>query len=90
LEGTKTTGLMAADAPYYLNAANPGETYLWYFDFHCVGEYEFPLPDKGKFSITMVDPWAMTKTPVAGTFSGKSKVTLTGKPYMAVLVEKVG
>jgi hypothetical protein len=68
LEATKTTGLMAPEGPYYLNAANPGEVYLWFFDFHCVGEYEFPLP---------------------GTFSGKSKITLTGKPYMAALVEKV-
>jgi Domain of unknown function (DUF5605) len=89
LEQTKTTGLMAADTPYYLNAANPGELYLWYFDFHCVGEYEFPLPEKSKFRITLIDPWAMTRTPVAGTFSGKSKITLTGKPYMAALVEKI-
>ncbi len=89
LEGTKTTGLMAQEAPYYLNASNPGEVYLWFFDFHCVGDYEFPLPDKGKFRITLIDPYAMTKTPVAGTFSGKSHVTLTGKPYMAALVEKV-
>jgi len=89
LEGTKTTGLMAQEAPYYLNAANPGETYLWFFDFHCVGDYEFPLPEKGKFKVTLVDPWAMTKTAVPGTFSGKSHITLTGKPYMAALVEKV-
>jgi hypothetical protein len=89
LEETKTTGLTAADAPYYLYAANPGELYLWYFDFHCAGEYEFPLPEKGNFRITLIDPWAMTKMQVAGMFSGKSKVTLTGKPYMAALVEKI-
>jgi len=88
LESTGTTGLMAADAPYYLNAANPGERYLYFFDFHCVGEYEFPLPEKGKFKVTLIDPWAMTKTPVAGAFSGKSKIALSGKPYMAVLIEK--
>ena len=89
LEGTKTTGLFAADSPYYLNAANPGELYLWFFDFHCVGDYEFPLPDKARFKVTLIDPFAMTKTPLPGTFSGKSKITLTGKPYMAALVEKV-
>jgi len=89
LEGTKTTGLMAPADPYYLNAANPGETYLWFFDFHCVGEYEFPLPDKGKFKVTLIDPYAMTKSELPGTFSGKSKITLTGKPYQAALVEKV-
>jgi len=89
LESTKTTGLMATPDPYYLNAANPGETYLWFFDFHCVGEYEFPLPDKSKFKVTLIDPFAMTKTEVPGTFSGKSKITLTGKPYQAALVQKV-
>ena len=88
LERTGTTGLMAADAPYYLNAANPDERYLYYFDYHCVGEYEFPLPEKEEFKITMIDPWAMTMTPVPGTFSGKGKIALTGKPYMAVLIEK--
>lgn len=89
LEGTRTTGLMASADPYYPNAANPGETYLWFFDFHCVGEYEFPLPDKVKFKITLIDPFNMTKTEVPGTFSGKSKITLTGKPYQAALIQRV-
>ena len=89
LEGTKTTGLMATGEQYYLNASNPGEVYLWYFDYHCVAEYEFPLPEKAKFRMSMVDPWEMTVTAVPGTFSGKSKVALSGKPYMAVLIQKV-
>jgi Domain of unknown function (DUF5060)/Protein of unknown function (DUF4038)/Domain of unknown function (DUF5605) len=88
LESTGTTGLMAAEAPYYTNAGNAGSLYLYYFDYHCVGEYEFPLPEKSTFKMTLIDPWAMTKTPIAGTFSGKSKVSLSGKPYMAVLIEK--
>jgi len=89
IESTGTTGLMAAEAPYYLNATNPGERYLYFFDFHCAGEYEFPLPEKGQFKITLIDPWAMTLTTVDGRFSGKSKITLSGKPYKAVLIEKV-
>lgn len=88
LERTGTTGLIAAENPYYLNAGDPGKCILYYFDFHCVGEYEFPLPEKVKFKATMIDPWAMTETPLAGAFSGKSKITLSGKPYMAVLFEK--
>ncbi len=87
LESTGTTGLMAAEDPYYLNAGNPGGPILYYFDYHCVGEYEFPLPENVKFHATLIDPWAMTKTALPGTFSGKSKITLTGKPYMAVLFE---
>ena len=88
LEKTGTTGLMAAENPYYLNAGNPGAVILYYFDYHCVGEYEFPLPEKVEFKATMIDPWAMTESPLPGTFSGKSKITLTGKPYMAVLFVK--
>ena len=88
LESTGTTGLIAAEEPYYSNAANPGERYLYFFDFHCVAEYEFPLPEKGTFKLTLIDPWAMTATSVAGTFSGKSKIALSGKPYMAALIEK--
>lgn len=88
LENSGTTGLMAAESPYYPNAGNPGERSLYFFDVHCVGEYEFPLPEKGNFKITLIDPWAMTTTQVAGTFSGKSKIALSGKPYMAVLIEK--
>ena len=61
---------------------------LYYFDYHCVGEYEFPLPENVKFKATMIDPWAMTTAILPGTFSGKSKITLSGKPYMAVLFKK--
>jgi Protein of unknown function (DUF4038)/Domain of unknown function (DUF5605) len=88
LEKTGTTGLMAAENPYYLNAGNPGSVILYYFDYHCVGEYTFPLPENVKFNATMIDPWAMTESPLSGTFSGKSKITLTGKPHMAVLFVK--
>ena len=89
LEASGTTGLMAAENPYYLNAGNPGSLYLYYFDFHCAGEYEFPLPEQGKFKATLIDPWAMTATPLPGSYSGKSKITLPGKPYRAVLFEKI-
>jgi uncharacterized protein DUF5060/uncharacterized protein DUF4038/uncharacterized protein DUF5605 len=88
LETTGTTGLMAAEAPYYLNAANPGERYLYFFDFHCAGEYEFPLPDNGQFKVTLIDPWAMTMMALVGKFSGKTKISLSGKSYQAVLIEK--
>lgn len=88
LEATGTTGLTGAVDPYYTNAFNPNERYLWYFDYHCVAEYEFPLPENVKFKAIMIDPFAMTKTPLDGIFSGKSRIKLPGKPYMAILFEK--
>ncbi len=88
LERSGTTGLMAADDPYYANAGNPAALCLYYFDYHCVGEYEFPLPPGTTFKATLIDPWAMTTTPIPGAFTGKSTISLPGKPYMAVLFEK--
>ena len=89
LKKSGTTGLFAPENPYYPNAANPGRLYLWFFDYHCAAEYDFPLPETAHFKATLIDPWAMTTTPVPGTFSGKSHLKLTGKPYRAVLFEKV-
>ena len=80
---------MAPPAPYYPNAGNPGKLVLYSFDFHCVGEYEFPLPEDVSFKATLIDPWAMTQQPIPGSFRGKSKMVLPGKPYLAVLFEKV-
>ncbi len=86
---TGTAGLFASENPYYTNAGNPGELYLWFLDYHCAAEYEFPLPENVRFKATMIDPWTMTATAVPGTFSGKSHLKLSGKPYRAVLFEKV-
>ncbi len=89
LKKSGTTGLIAPENPYYTNAANPGQVYLWFFDYHQPAEYEFPLPDKGQFKATLIDPWAMTTSPVPGAFSGKSNLKLPGKPYRAILFEKI-
>ncbi len=89
LEETGTTGLTAATDPYYLNAFNANKLYLWFFDYHCVGEYTFPLPEKIEFKATLIDPWEMTRTPLEGKFSGKSKIKLPGKAYRAILFEKI-
>lgn len=89
LEKSGTTGLFAPAHPYYTNASNPGEVYLWYFDYHSPAEYTFPLSEKERFKATLIDPWAMTTQAVPGTFSGKSKLKLSAKPYRAVLFEKV-
>ena len=89
LKKSGTTGLFAPENPYYTYAANPGQLYLWFFDYHSAAEYEFPLPETARFKATLIDPWAMTATSAPGTFSGKSKLKLSGKPYRAVLFEKV-
>lgn len=88
LKKSGTTGLFAPENPYYTCAGNPGQLDLWFFDYHQPAEYEFPLPGNAHFKAMLIDPWAMTTTPVPGTFSGKSRLKLPGKPYRAVLFEK--
>lgn len=56
---------------------------LYFLDFHAPTWYEFPLPDD-RYRAEIIDPWAMTITPVAGVFTGKSKLRLPGKAYQAV------
>jgi hypothetical protein len=77
------------DDPYYSYAtlSDPGGDYvvqvLYFFDLHQPVWYEFPLPE-GEFSAEYLDPEECTVTPIEGRFSGKTHITLTGKPYQAV------
>lgn len=89
LETTGTGGLTAAIDPYYTNAFVADRLYLWYFGEHCPVEYAFPLPEKISFRATLIDPWAMTRTPLEGRFTGKSTISLPGKPYQAILFERL-
>ena len=53
-------------------------------------QYEFDLAKGPLYRADIIDPWAMTATPVEGTFSGKFTLKLPGKPYLAVRFERVG
>ncbi len=108
VERITKTGLNEFTGAYYLSAGKERELYLYYFDTHCVGEYDFPLPEGVNFKATLIDPWEMTETPLAGIFTGRSTgakfvdenagdkvqggtnhIELTGRPYMAVLFQRV-
>ena len=108
VERITKTGLNEFAGAYYLSAGKERDLYLYYFDTHCVGEYDFPLPAGVSFKATLIDPWAMTETTLPETFTGRSTgakfinenagdkvqggtnhIELTGKPYMAVLFEKI-
>jgi hypothetical protein len=84
----------------------PGEYYLLYFGKARPTAWRFEL-NKNKlsdgltFKIEILDTWAMTVTPVPGTFVTKKKddytfedatgrvVTLPGKPYLALRIRRV-
>jgi hypothetical protein len=83
-------GFNEIEGAYYLNAVSPDNgAILYYFDYHRPAHYDFPLPTTGNYVATLIDPYAMTATAVAGTFTGKSRVKLTSRPYMGVLFTKV-
>jgi hypothetical protein len=85
----KRTGFEAQPAAYYLNASTVDATgkvteeILYFMDFHQPIYYEFPLPE-GRFAAELIDPWEMEVSVLPGVFEGKTKLTLTGRPYQAV------
>ena len=105
VERITNVGLNQYDDSYYLSAGQPDELYLWYFDTHAIGEYDFPLPAGIQFKCTLIDPFAMTARELPGRFTGTAKaskavdgeetapssshITLSSKPYMAALFQKV-
>lgn len=66
-----------------------GDDYLLaYFTFMQPAEAQVRLGD-GEWRLEVLDTWAMTVTPLAGTFSGTPTVPLPGKPYVAVRARRV-
>ncbi len=94
LEQTANAGLEAQPNGYYLNASSldPNgkvtEEILYYMEFHQPIFYQFSLPD-GKFTAELIDPWEMKATLLPGTFSGETKLKLTGRPYQALRFRRV-
>jgi hypothetical protein len=90
----KRAGLEAQPVAYYLNASSLDPTgkvteeILYYMDFHQPIFYQFSLPD-GKFTAELIDPWEMKLTLLPGTFSGDTKLKLTGRPYQALRFRRV-
>ena len=72
--------------PYYPCVAKVGEYYLFYLDYHQPAEADFDLPG-GEYKADVIDPWGMTTTP-AGSYSGKFRMKLPGRPQLAVRFQK--
>ncbi|QHN03014.1 DUF5060 domain-containing protein [Granulicella sp. WH15] len=89
VERITKVGLNEYEGAYYLSAGTPNELILYYMDTHRPARYDFPLPTTATFSATLIDPFAMTETPLPGTYSGKTRLSLPSKPYRAVLFQKV-
>jgi len=87
------TGFNAQISTSYLNAATQDESgnireILYFFDYHQPIYYQFSLPP-GSYTAEQIDPWEMKATPIAGTFTGRSKIRLSGTPYQAIRFRRV-
>jgi len=88
------TGLEAGATQYYPNASTVDATgkltqqIFYYLDYHQPITYEFPLPE-GSYSAELVDPWEMTIKALPGSYKGKTKLKLTGRPYQAVRFKRI-
>lgn len=86
-------GLGAQAAAYYLNASATDASgkpiaVLYFTDYHQPIYYDFPLPE-GKFTAEMIDPWEMKVTSISGTFEGRTRLKLAGKPFQALRFRRV-
>jgi hypothetical protein len=64
-----------------------GKYILHYFGRHQPGAVTFKLPE-GEFRAEILDTWEMTITPVEGIQKDQLVLSLPGKPYLAVRIEK--
>ena len=91
---SKRTGLQAQYPAYYLNASSfdaTGRTVqqiLYFMDYHQPIYYDFPLPE-GTYHAELIDPWEMQILALPGTFSGRSKIKVAGRPFQAVRFRRV-
>jgi hypothetical protein len=69
-------------------AGQEDEYYLYYIGVHQPANQTLKLPQGARYRVDIIDTWEMTVTPVEGTFEGKARIELPGKPYMAVRVRR--
>src|SRR5262249_37145822 len=71
-------------AEYYPAAGQPGRFY--FLVYRQANDYVFDL-SAGPYRADLIDPWNMTIRPIPGSYQGKFKLDLPGKPFLAVRLE---
>jgi hypothetical protein len=61
-----------------------GEYYLYYFGFDQPAYRRFLLDPAVSYAVDVIDTWNMTVTRLAGEYSGRFRIDLPGRPYIAV------
>ncbi len=73
----------------WIKSAEDGSYKLLYFGRHQHAYKFVELGEVSEFRMEIIDTWNMTITPVEGTYRGRTKVKLPGKPYIALRMIKV-
>ncbi|KRF06837.1 alpha-L-rhamnosidase [Paenibacillus sp. Soil766] len=81
--------LMEEGPSDWIKAWQRGEYGLQYFGHHQHAYTYVELSDNASYRLEIIDTWDMTVTPVKGTFCGRTKVDLPGKPNLALRIWKL-
>jgi hypothetical protein len=77
------------DPNWDVAAGSAGEGYsLYYFGFCQPAFRIFDLDPRKTYRVEIIDTWEMTIREAEGSFSGKFRVELPGKPYIAVRITR--
>ncbi len=66
-----------------------GEYYLYYFGFNQPTYRRFLLDPSTEYTVDVIDTWDMTVTCLEGTYSGRFRIDLPGKQFLAVRLQAV-
>jgi hypothetical protein len=88
IEAAPAAGL-APIADKYPAGGVAGQYYLYYLDTHQPAELALNLPAGGAYRADIIDPWAMTVTPLDGHYQGKFTLKLPGRPNLVIRLKRV-
>ncbi len=71
-----------------LGAAKGDDYCLFYFGEQQPAHYTFEPPGEARYRVDVIDPWQMTIEPLEGTFGGRFRIELPGRPFIAVRMRK--
>lgn len=64
------------------------KAYLYYHPVHCPKWFTINLPEAGRYTVEVIDTWAMTRTVVLEDASGAVQVPLSHRENLAILARK--
>ena len=73
-----------------VSGGKEGEYYLIYYGIKRPSFKEIEMPEDQKYKVDIIDAWNMTITTLEGEYSGKFRIDLPARQYMAVRLTRCG